>query len=428
MPSPNSSKLLWIILAIALAIRVAGAIGLQWWLDGRPGQTFLIEGDANGYWHLAEDIAEGRAFAIHEPPRYALRMPGFPALLALLIRLFDDAYLPARILLAFIGTVACGLLFVLGRMVFDERVGLIASGLSAVSPALAGFTPLILSETTFATCLLASLISMAWMVRSNGVLSAALESRKSMTVGWMSLIGLIVGVSIGVTCYIRPSWLLSAPLFGGAYVLWSPEKGRAFVGAVCVVIGAVALLVPWGMRNERITGHFVLTTLWMGPSLYDGLSPQATGDSDMDFFDRENVMGKGMSEYEMNQHYSQRAWAFARANPGRALELAAIKIWRYFKPWPNAEQFRSSQLSLLIAAFTIPMYVLALRGWWVTRYDFWAWALTVGPLLYFAGLHTLFVSSLRYRLPAEYPLLVMTAVGWQSLRNNSPLGKLTANS
>jgi hypothetical protein len=43
--------------------------------------------------------------------------------------------------------------------------------------------------------------------------------------------------------------------------------------------------------------------------------------------------------------------------------------------------------------------------------------LTAGPIIYFSALHTLFVSSLRYRLPAEYPLLALSAVGvwdlWQ---------------
>ncbi len=418
MPSPNSRKLLWLILTLALAIRVGGAIGLQRWLDGRPNQTFLIEGDANGYWHLAEDIAEGREFAIYQPPRYVLRMPGFPALLAVPIRLFDNAYLPARILLACVGTVACGLVFVLGRMLFSDRIGLTAAALSAVSPTLVGFSPLVLSETTFGMCLLMSLIGMAWMVSKTKATASDTGARVP---GSMAVMGMIVGVLIGTTCYVRPSWLLSAPLFGGAYVMLSPEKSRALVGAVCVIVGAVSLLIPWGMRNERVTGHFVLTTLWMGPSLYDGLSPQATGESDMDFYDEDNLSGQGMSEYEVNRHYSQQAWAFARTNPGRTIELAAIKLWRYFKPWPNAKQFGGWKPALIIAVFTIPMSLLALRGWWVTRANFWAWGLTIGPLLYFAGLHMLFVSSLRYRLPAEYPLLVMTAVGWQSLRGKQQL-------
>jgi len=37
--------------------------------------------------------------------------------------------------------------------------------------------------------------------------------------------------------------------------------------------------------------------------------------------------------------------------------------------------------------------------------------ITLGPILYFSALHCIFVSSLRYRLPAEYPLMVLSAAG-----------------
>ncbi len=38
--------------------------------------TFLIEGDANGYWELAQHIAAGEDYSIYQPPRYILRTPG----------------------------------------------------------------------------------------------------------------------------------------------------------------------------------------------------------------------------------------------------------------------------------------------------------------------------------------------------------------
>src|SRR6478735_6049478 len=107
--------LLMAILCAAFVLRAGLAIGLQHVLDHRLHRQFLIEGDANGYWELAERIADGRDFCLYEPPRCVLRMPGFPALLAVglktvdVLGLHDHRFLVVRLLLALVGTAACGM-------------------------------------------------------------------------------------------------------------------------------------------------------------------------------------------------------------------------------------------------------------------------------------------------------------------------------
>jgi predicted membrane-bound mannosyltransferase len=124
-----------IILSGALLLRVGTAVAVQWRLSSR-GQTFLIPGDADGYWRLAQQLADGKEYSIYDPPRRVLRMPGFPAFLAGCIRLFGAKLLPARLALSAVGTIACGLVYWLGRELVDQKAGLIACGLCAVSPAL----------------------------------------------------------------------------------------------------------------------------------------------------------------------------------------------------------------------------------------------------------------------------------------------------
>ena len=173
------------------------------------------------------------------------------------------------------------------------------------------------------------------------------------------------------------------------------------------MFGTFLSLAPWGWRNDRETGHFVMTTLWMGASLYDGLNPQnTTGDSDMAFFDHENLLADH-SEYDVDQIYRQRAKAWAMNHPGKALALAWAKAVRYWKPWPNADQFSTSE-GILTALSSIPV-LLGIVGAWLLRRRVLLVFLCAGPIVYFAGLHMIFVSSLRYRLPAEYPLFLLTA-------------------
>jgi 4-amino-4-deoxy-L-arabinose transferase-like glycosyltransferase len=407
MPGPTEHRR-WLlgILALALLLRVVVAIGLQW----RLGDAFLIPGDANGYWELGERTFRGDDYALYTPPRQVLRMPGFPAFLAASMTL-GSGLLPARLLLCVVGTVACGLVYWLGRELVDPGAGLIAAALAAVCPTLVGFTPLILSETLFAACLLGSLIAMAVLVRGR-------SSRASAAGGppmggpvrrWLLALG--TGALIGIACYVRPSWLLSAPAFAALILLLRPNRRAAAVEGALVVAAVLLTLVPWGLRNQRVTGHFVLTTLWVGPSLYDGLNPDATGDSNMAFYDRDNLLGRGLTEYEVDRHYRREALDFVRSNPGRALRLAFVKLGRFLNPLPNAQQFGQWWLKAAVAASFVPALLFAVRGGWDLRRDTWALILTAGPLLYFASIHMVFVSSLRYRLPAEYPLLVLSAVG-----------------
>jgi hypothetical protein len=172
------------------------------------------------------------------------------------------------------------------------------------------------------------------------------------------------------------------------------------------------LLAPWAVRNYGVTdGRFVVTTLWVGASLYDGLNPEAGGDSDMAFFDRDRVLDR-MSEYDMDRHYRRKAWEFVSENPGRTAELAMWKLARYWSPWPNAEQFQRPWMIVTAAACWVFVFVPALAGLWLMRRRFLVLLMTAGPVLYFAAIHSVFVGSIRYRLPAEYPLAVLAAVGW----------------
>src|SRR5436190_9501895 len=131
------SRLPWLpcILGGALAARLGAAVLVQQMVEQPPRRLCLIAGDAEGYWKLAGHLARGEDFAIYDPPRYALRMPGFPLLLAGGMRVFGDSVICLRVLLACVGTAACWLVYLLGRELVDHITGLIACFLAAISPA-----------------------------------------------------------------------------------------------------------------------------------------------------------------------------------------------------------------------------------------------------------------------------------------------------
>jgi hypothetical protein len=138
----------------------------------------------------------------------------------------------------------------------------------------------------------------------------------------------------------------------------------------------------------------------------------------MTFFDQDNLMSK-MSEYDVNREYSRRAVEFAKNNPGRAVKLGFEKLRRFWMPWPSADQFSGWIDWLAVVCSSIPLFSLAIYGWRKAKPDWIALALTIGPVLYFSAIHMVFVGSIRYRLPAEYPITVLAALGILALRKPS---------
>lgn len=426
------------ILVVAFCLRAGAAVGLQWLLEHRLHRPFLIQGDADGYWQLACKLARGEDYAVHQPPRLVHRMPGLPAILAVTIAVFGENFIAARLMLAAVGTLGVWLTFHAGRAFGTARTGLIAAALAAISPTFVLFSVMVLTEVPFAVALVLNVVVAQALFQS-----LTNSTRRPSRSFWLAV---ATGVAVALGVMMRPSWLLAAPVQSVLITVLAPlavqrmlRKNVLFRSALAGVVLTAAMvlaLLPWGLRNQNVSGHFTLTTFWMGPSLYDGLRPGATGESDMRFYDEDRLFDR-MSEFEVDQEYRRRAWAFACGNPNETARLAVVKAARYWAIWPNAAQFSQWWLrwgaGLWTIFLTVPLAMgllsmtasraadacphsdslskTVLAGTSVQR--IWALAVLAGPVVYFALIHLLFVSSLRYRLPAEMPLLVIAAWGWQ---------------
>ncbi len=419
--SPTRWLLGW--LAVALIARLLAAVAVDRVVSATPGRLCLIEGDADGYWQLGKKLAAGDEYALYEPPRRILRMPGFPVLLAACQRVFGDDTFPVRCVLAVIGTLGCWGAYLLGRDLVDAQVGLWACAATSLSPPLVVFSPLLLTEMTFSTLLVFSIWMLVRLCQTQepGQTHKSARTRLLSAARWQ--LAAVAGLWMAAATYVRPTWLPIAGVGAVAIVAFGRFRWPRLAEAALLLFVCCVALLPWTWRNYRVSGHAIPTTLWVGPSLYDGLNPGATGDSDMTFFDQENLISR-MSEYEMDQEYRRRAWAFVAANPGRTLELAVIKAGRYWSPWPNGQQFQQPlpQFGLLLT--TLPLYAGMLAGIWLKRRDPLFLLATLGPVIFFCLVHMLFVGSIRYRLPAEPTMWVAAATGgvffWQRLTGSPP--------
>jgi 4-amino-4-deoxy-L-arabinose transferase-like glycosyltransferase len=411
--------------------------------------------DTRIYWLLAETIAAGTTYEVvqwGDHPYFALRTPGYPLFLAGCRLVFGARVLPVRLVQAVLGTASVWLVYRLTEQVLAARrpspgnlspwermsegqvrvlppsprgrggIPLLAAALAAIDPFLVATAALVLSEALFIPLMLLSLLGLAiiWPAEDE----AAGRPRH----GGRWAIG--TGAASGAAVLVRPSWILFVPLMIAAWLVASAsarDRGRllaAVRGAVLVSVGFVVVMAPWWVRNARIYGRFVPTALWTGASLYDGLNPRATGASDMDWFlSAPDVWPLG--EEAQDAELFRRAVAFARAHPRRVLELAAIKAARYWSPWPNAEGWHSPAVALLSALWSLPLLAAIAVGVWDRRRDGRALVLLAGPLVYFALVHMIFASSMRYRIPAAVPAMGLAAIGLDRLRHQLLVRKLT---
>ncbi|MCP4786516.1 MAG: phospholipid carrier-dependent glycosyltransferase [Fuerstiella sp.] len=398
------------LMAVALLLRVIMAFVVEQHVQS-AGRPFLIEGDANGYWELAEKITAGQDYVIYG--RHVLRVPGFPLLLAASIQFFGNNVLAARLLLAVVGTGCCWLTYCLGRQVHSRRVGFWAALYVAICPLHVGNSVLILSETLFTFWMLLSLLSLLWLLRTG---DEACDVAHVSTCSWRVVCrSLLTGALIGVTVLSRPGflpWLIICC----AAMPFLLKRSFALRATVCagLVAGCFLVLLPWAARNATVTGHWVFTSLWSGPSLYDGLNPQATGASNMQFFEDDNVLAR-MSEFEMNQYYTQRSIAFARANPGRVISLAVSKSAAFLSPVPNFARTAGWGVCVVCVVCWGLLSFCTIAGLASRQWEYSDVLVLLGPLLLFLLVHMVFVGSVRYRLPVEFPLSVLAAVGWRHL-------------
>jgi len=400
------------ILLASFGLRLAAAC---WWQNRLPEDTKFGFPDSESYWMLAETIAEGQPYQTN-PDRRVFRTPGYPLLLAGLFCAAGDEppIMWSRALNALLGTLAVGAVILLAHLLFNEKAALLAGAAAALYPGAISNSTFVLSEAPFCPFMVLCLVLwvLAWKA-PNGRRQA--------------VFGVMGGVLAGIATLMRPSWLLFTPfaiVVGFVLVPWLGKhqfRRHVWVG-VWTVAGLTATMMPWWVRNWRVTGGFVPTTLQVGESLYDGLSPEATGASDMRFVDRfrqqlrEEDAQRGNSaaelasfEQRLDGRMRDEALTWAKSNPGRVLELAAVKFVRIWNIWPNEPSLRQPLLCAVVTVGYLPILILGTCGVWEYGRKNWPCLLCFLPAAYFTCLHMVFVGSIRYRQPAMLPLIVLAA-------------------
>ena len=452
-----------VLLILAGIVRLGAAVYWQYHWHGQ-----FVFGDSRGYFELARAIAHGQPYQLPSGEQ-VFRAPGYPLMLAPLLRFFDDpaAIWAARIEGCFFGALTTLVVAWWAGMLFGKRAAWIAGLITALYPEAVAISVPVLSEAPF--CLLVALNLAVWTYGTHHAPRGKRPHAEREEYGEGYGMALLAGAIAAAATLVRPSWMLFLPFAAVCKVagtLRVPSalrtKPPAFVQypikradgtrsvpatladdtrsvpaalwfALAMFAGFVAAMLPWWVRNYRVTGHFVPTTLQVGASLYDGWNPQATGASDMRFVPEfeaalrqsdKDAAVKGEArdsfEYRLDRRFRQAAWDWACGHPGRVVQLAGIKFLRIWNVWPNEPAFAAWPVRLAVLVTYAPLMLLAACGAWRARRLGWLGVLCWLPAVYFTLLHTVFVSSIRYRQPALLGLIVLAAGCLAEFRQGEP--------
>ncbi|MGI6401428.1 MAG: hypothetical protein ACOX0A_04870 [Thermoguttaceae bacterium] len=457
MTSGTRYRIAWLsLLLFALLVRVG--VGIYWdetvfklcdpgshASDAQDGPFFY--GDSDSYWKLGRALAFGRPYEFDDLRCWQIfRTPGYPALLAPLFWIFGEnpPAIAARIEGAFFGMINVALVGLLAIIIFGNGkrgrlIAILAALFVALDPTEALQSVSILSEEPFMTFSLALNIVFVKIARSLGLLNArkldsSVEITAPATKKFLALVALAAFFS-AASIYLRPSWFYFVPFATFVLLLlrfmldslrrkvkdnplWT-KKGLLATLTVAALIHVVmlAFLAPWIIRNYRLSGKPIATTLQMGSSLYDGLSPEATGASDMTFVDRfraEEIENPSDSldvhfEIRLDRRMKEASLAWVKSHPLETARLACVKFYRLWAPVPRERSFAKPIWTLALIISYLPILCLGLLGLRrAFHFDNAAYFLVI-PALYTSALHVVFVSSIRYRVPVMYGFAILAA-------------------
>ncbi len=395
--TPRFPRPLLFLIGFAITVRLLLALA----------HPFLLP-DSTDYDTLAKAILHGEPYEANG--LLATRMPGYPLFVAGIYFLLGPSIKSVLIVQSLLSAATIWLVYAIARRI-SLTAALIAAALAACDPLSIGFTAAFLSEMPFTLLFLLAL----WLF---------VRMMERPTFGKWLLIGLIWGAAV----YMRASalWCI-LPL--AAWTLYQtqrrthspapPSHTHIFharllpnlLGALLAVLIVFVTLLPWQTRNFSLfhTGFFRLTTL-EGISLYEAVYPDADGSPKQDILRLPPDM-RGLNEAERNDERSRRAWHYIRTDPLRIADLALKKIARTWSPWLNAAEFQNPRLQLLIGAWYLPFFILSLIGVTLARFPFRLKILLLIPVAYFTAVHSLFLGSVRYRVPLMPLLCIFAAAG-----------------
>ena len=273
-------------------------------------------------WPLTADEADwerqGLIYATHGlgvEDLATYKAPLYPLLISVAYRCFGTETVYVRHFQALLFLVTTVSVYALSTRLVDRRTPITAACVASIYPLWAMVNTSVVPGTLL-TCL--AVVCSLQAVR--------IVERPSLP-GFL-LLGLLLGAAI-LCDPVLALWVPVVVLL----VTWHTSMDPARVQMnrlAAVVAGLLLVIAPWTIRNEAVTGHRLFWPPTLGRSLLIGHEPRARGsmDSRRDYVSMYERMGiEATDQVEKDRLVFRTVTGWIVDDPGRALVLAARKVW-----------------------------------------------------------------------------------------------------
>jgi 4-amino-4-deoxy-L-arabinose transferase-like glycosyltransferase len=420
-------RILIFILAVSVLLRVMAALYLGNQVELLPGIN-----DQISYHTLSLRLLDGHGLTFGEfwwpatkagspTAHWSYLYLGF---LAALYKIFGANPLIPRLLQAVaVGILQPYLVFLLGRRIFNNLVGLVSAALTAIYGYFIYYSAALMTESFYIVAILLSLY-LAIMITD---WARELKDRPKI---WRILKwGIFLGISLGIVILLRQLFLLFVPFLFIWIWLRAGSKSLGVLGISGLFL--IVLILPITIFNYSRFNRFVLLNtnagfafFWGNHPIYgtkfEPILPEEMG-SYQELIPEEL---KGLNEAALDQELLRRGIQFVLDDPVRYIRLSLSRILPYINFWPSSESGMVSNL-VRVGSFGImlPFILFGLYVSFIQRKK----PLLKQPLsllylfmIVYAGIHILTWTLIRYRLPIDAVFVIFASLGLVDLLNRFP--------
>ena len=258
--SKTGNQLLFGILAIALILRVAMAVYLGDTVSGLSGAH-----DEISYSMLGQRYAAGYGMTFPEAwyPWIEANAPqsyysySISLFLGGIYALFGYHPLAARLIMAVMSTLIVWMVFLVGRRLFNEKVALLATAITALYAYLIFYGVTLVTETPFTLALLIALY-------------LAVRMRAGEMTGFWAWV--LLGFVLAVAVLLRMAVIFFIPILLFWLFFAIRKHTSIFMLVIPLVIIGLAVL-PLAMRNWQLWHQFLLLEAQFGHVFWNGNHP-----------------------------------------------------------------------------------------------------------------------------------------------------------